>query len=236
MVVRINLDSLVDFIRRVGRPVTLGQLTREVLQSALVSAAPEIHYAPGSEYEVGARLLLDGQRVEVAAVQEGYNPSQGAFKVLILRLLDGSQRRMAAGVAGAPLASLVERSTPALESMDPQEEAALRQQLRETLAADDRFLSCETPQGELWCLDEMLPSISPGERRQALALIPNAPVNGALVSRTTEELSQALWGIGDDGSDDTALLAFALAWMLQQETEIFYDHRAFVAGEASLRA
>ena len=232
MVVQINLDSLTDFIRGVGRPVALGQLTREVLQSALASAAPEIHYAPGSAYTVGARLLLDGQHVEVAAVQEGHNPAQGTFNVLILRLPDGNQRRMAAGVAGAPLAPPPEPSRMPLESMNPQDEATLRQQLRETLSADDRFLNCETSQGELWCLDEMLPSISPEERRQALSLIPRALINGALISRTTEELSQALWGIGDDGSDDAALLAFALARMLQQETEIFYDHHGWLSRAA----
>jgi len=232
MVVQINLDSLMDFIRGVGRPVALRPLTREVLQSALASAAPEIHYAPGAAYTVGARLLLDGQHVEVAAVQEGHNPAQGTFNVLILRLPDGNQRRMAAGVAGAPLAPPPEPSRMPLESMNPQEEAILHQQLRETLSADDRFLNCETSQGELWCLDEMLPSISPEERRQALSLIPSALINGALVSRTTEELSQALWGIGDDGSDDVALLAFALARMLQRETEIFYDHHGWLSRAA----
>ncbi|MBE9507113.1 MAG: hypothetical protein IMY86_03615, partial [Chloroflexi bacterium] len=88
--------------------------------------------------------------------------------------------------------------------------AALRRAVRAALGAVSRFVPCQTLQGNIWCLAEMLPSVSQASLQKVLVALPKELSSEESVSLTTEELVSTVWGLEDDGSDAYALHAFAL--------------------------
>lgn len=223
IVASFDMSYLAETFRTTGRPLSSLQLLRLLEQSTRTPSIKVWPYAPGNDYAIGDVLSLETHHVTVVAVESAGNPKQGSFKVLTLRLPDGSERRMAAGIAGAPTAALIEIADTKNPLLDPREEAAHRQNLRAALNADARFAHFYTARGDLWCLVEMLPVISPDERRIALEAIPDTLVSGMPVVQSTEALAERLWGITDDGSNEYALLTFALCRALQGEARLFFD-------------
>ncbi len=206
----VSADALVQLIRQAGRPVHINVLTRAALQAWLETGG-ERHYAPGADYQVGETVLLEGQRTVVKAVQPGHNPLQGFFSVVTLALPDGTERLMAAGISGAPAGERRPVSEAEVDEVLRSQGMAARQAVRAALSADPRCVSCQTLQGDLWCLAEMLPPVSQADLQRGLSALSQEQAGGEPVSWTTGQLVQAVWGMTDDGSNEYALHAFALS-------------------------
>lgn len=216
----VNVDPLVDLIHDAGCPVHLNVLTRRALRSWLEAKAQERHYAPGAHFKPGERIRFQGQWATVADVQAARNPVQGDFSVLTITLSDGSACLMAADIPGGPAETRQPVTEEVLEDLLNRREDEARRAARAALDDDPRLVFCSTPQGEIWCLQEMVPEVTREEVRSAEAILPHGLVDGELVSCTTEELAEAIWGLEDDGGDDYALCAFALRRALDDHESV----------------
>jgi len=212
---RVNLDVLAQTLRSAGHPIHVNVLARAAVRTWLEAGAGVRHYAPGAQYQAGETVVFGDQHATVRSVQEGSNPIQGPFSVLTLILPDDTERLMAAEVPGAPAGDRQPVTEAQVDEIQRTQGAAIRRAVQATLAADPRFISCQTLQGDLWCLVEMLPQVDQDNLRKVLTALPNELLDEEPVSRTTEELARAIWGLEDDGSDTYALHAFALSLALE---------------------
>jgi len=216
----VSLDGLSQVIRDAGRPLHVSVLTRAAARARLQAGAMERCYAPGASYQANETLLFQGQRATVAAVQAGHNPAQGTFSVLTLLLPDGTQRLVAAAVPAAPAEDRQLVTEAHVDDLLCTHGTEVHQAVLAALAADPRFVSCQTPQGDLWCLADVLPQVRSGDVQRALAALPDDLEDGQPVSRTTEELVRAAWGLEDDGRPAYALHAFALSRALHGHSAV----------------
>jgi len=234
----LNPDPLADLIRDGGRPVHLNVLTRHAVRTWLEARAEERHYAPGGQYKPGECIRFRGQRSIVTNVLPASNPVQGDFSILTIRLPDDTERLMAADIPDAPVERQQQVTQEAVDAyLDTKGEEA-RAAVREALKSDARFVSCSTPRGELWCLRDMVPKVTPDEVRSAEAILPRELVNSELISHATEELTAVIWGLDDDGSHDYALCAFALSRALDAREAVLNlgDRWAHAEAWEALRA
>ena len=206
----VNLEILSQVIREAGQPVHINVLTRAAARAWLEVGAGVRHYAPGARYQAGETVLFGDQRAMVESVRQGGNPVQGPFAVLALLLPDGTERFMAAEVPEAPAEDRQPVTEARVEEAMRTQGAALRRAVRAALGADSRFAPCQTLQGNIWCLAEVLPQVRREDLQKAQAAFPEGLVDEEPVSCTTEELVSTVWGLEDDGSDAYALHAFAL--------------------------
>jgi len=213
--VNLDRDRLVQVIREAGSPVHINVLTHAVLQAWLEDSTRERRYAPGAQYRTGDTILFQGQRTTVAAVREAANPAQGSFAILTLALPDGTQRIMAAQIPGAPAEDHPPIGEAQVEEALRARATEAREAIQPALGTDPRFVSCQTLQGDLWCLVEMLPAVQESDVQAALAALPGHLADEEPASCTAEELVGAVWGLADDGGDTFALHAFALARALR---------------------
>jgi len=218
----VNLDTLARTVRSAGCPLHLNVLTRAAARVWLEAQTGTRRYAPGSRYQVGETVLLDGQRAVVEAVQQGGNPVQGTFTILTLRFPDGTERLMTAEVPGAPEEECQPVAEEQVEEMLNARGAAARQAVQAALQSDPRFASFQTTQGELWCLGELLPEVGKEALQKVLVVLSQAPRPGEteLPSHSTEELVRVAWGMEDDGGASYALHAFALSQALAERTDV----------------
>jgi len=210
----VNPDVLAQTMRLAGHPVHINVLARAAVRTWVEAGVGVRHYAPGARYQAGETVMFGDQHATVRSVQEGDNPIQGPFSVLTLALPDGTERLMAAEVPGAPAGDRQPVTETRVDEVQRTQGAAIRRAVQATLAADPRFILCQTLQGDLWCLVEMLPQVDQDNLQKALTALPNELLDEEPVSRTTEELARAIWGLEDDGSDTYALHAFALSLAL----------------------
>ena len=216
----VSLDGLSQVIRDAGRPLHVSVLTRAAARACLQAGAMERCYAPGASYQANETLLFQGQRATVAAVRAGHNPAQGTFSVLTLLLPDGTQRLVAAAVPAAPAEDRQLVTEAQVDDLLRTQGAQVCQAVQAALATDPRFASCQTPQGDLWCLADVLPQVHSGDVQRVLAALPDDLEHGQPVSRTTEELVRAAWGLEDDGRPAYALHAFALSRALHDHSAV----------------
>ena len=206
----VNLEVVSQVIREAGRPVHINVLARATTRARLEAEAGVRHYAPGARYQAGETVLFGDQRATVKSVQKGGNPVQGPFAVLTLLLPDGTERFMAAEVPEAPAEDRQPVTEAQVDEALRNQGAETRQAVQAVLAADPRFVPCQTLQGNIWCLAEMLPSVSQTSLQRVLVALPKELSSEEAVSLTTEELVSTVWGLEDDGSNAYALRAFAL--------------------------
>lgn len=206
----IDLQLLEQEIRKAGRPLHANILARAAVRAHLERAGSERSYAPGAQYAPQEVISFDGQQATVLAVEPASNPKQGAFKILTLMLEDGTERYMAAEVAGAPAEHKRSVTDAEVDQVIAEHGATVRAAVSDALGGDGRFVWFQDPQGDLWCLADMPPVVSEEDLAKVAAALPRDIENGELVSSTTEELVRAVWGSGDDGSAEYALRAFAL--------------------------
>ncbi|HUX77384.1 MAG TPA: hypothetical protein VMY40_12160, partial [Anaerolineae bacterium] len=213
----VNLDHLAQVVREAGRPVHVNVLSRAAVRAWLeAGAATERRYAAGARYRAGETIRFDDQRATVQSVRAESNPVQGPFSVLTLVLPDGTERLMAADVPGAPAEDRAVVTAAQVDEALRARSIEARQAVRAALAADPRFVSCQTSQGDLWCLAEMLPPVAQADLQKAVAALPEELVDEELASCTTGELVDAAWGLEDDGGDAYARHAFALSRALSE--------------------
>lgn len=214
---RVDREALAQDIRSAGRPVHINVLARTSVQARLKVEAEERCYAPGARYSQGETIRFDDQSVVVKAVQAVSNPEQGQFAVLTLVLPDGSERRMAADVAGA---SAQDRepvsSDERVRAILDEEGLATRTAVQEALGTDTRFVWFQDAQGDHWCLAEMLPDVTDEDLTKVWPLLQGLLEASIIHPRSTEELVKAIWGMENDGSYAYVLKAFALNAALQR--------------------
>ena len=181
----VNLDRLARVVREAGRPVHVNVLARAAVRAWLEAGTAARRYAPGARYRAGETIRFDDQRATVQSVRAESNPVQGPFSVLTLVLPDGTERLMAAEVPGAPAEDRIAIAPAQVDKALRAQGAEARQAAQAALAADLRFVSCQTSQGDLWCLAEMLPPVAQTDLQKALAALPEDLVDEKPVSRTT---------------------------------------------------
>jgi len=219
----VRLEDLARMIREEGRPVYINKLAYAAVRAWLEARLGKRCYAPGSQYTPGETIQFNGELVTVKSVRLGGNPRQGQFKVLTLMLPDGTERYMAAGVGGAPSQDKNVISDREIRAIIADEEGiAIRAVVQEALSRDSRFVWFQDDQDDQWCLEEMLPSVGDRELAKVADALVRELQNGEPVSKTTEELVQAAWGAGDDGSNLYALRAFALGRVLLSCIDVEY--------------
>jgi hypothetical protein len=207
----VNLDELAQVIRETGRPVPITVLTRVAVRVLLEDRAKERCYVPGAQYTQGETIRFNGQLSIVKSVRLGNNPRQGHFKVLTLALPDGTEQYMVAEVDGAPYQDRETVSDQHVRTIaDGEKGLSVRTVVQEAMSEDSRFVWFQDVQRDQWCLTEMLPEVGDEELTKVANVLVKGLENGEPVSKTTEELVQAVWGAGDDGSNVYALRAFAL--------------------------
>ncbi|MCX7855135.1 MAG: hypothetical protein N2556_04015 [Anaerolineae bacterium] len=218
----VDPEVLAQAIRSSGRPLHINVLTRAAARAWLETRAGPRPYAPGNSYRVGETVCIADQTATVEATHRGENPKQGPFAILILRFPDGTKCLKAAEIPGAPVAEK-RPSVPEerIDALIEAREAEIRQATRTTLQADPRFVSLQTPQGEIWCLQEMLPPVDAPALRKVLVGIQRIPRGeGEPLSYSTEELVHIAWGLTNDGSATYDLHAFALCRTLTGQEEV----------------
>ncbi len=103
----VDLDTLAAAMPESAVPVDIDTLVHQLARLMLERHAYVRGYAPGVQYRVGVRVWFGGQVADVVAVRRQYNPQQGSFSVVDLKLAaDDSVRRVVAGVDGAPVIAL----------------------------------------------------------------------------------------------------------------------------------
>lgn len=216
----VDLDALEQEIRSAGRPVHINVLARAVAQPWSSGPVKPRRYAPGSGYRRGEKVLVDKQAATVKATTRAENPVQGSFRILTLALPDGTKRYKAAKVKGAPTEP---RQTSPIGSPYPDsigDSQRIRTVVGIALGTDRRFASFQDPQGDQWCLVEMLPEVGDREISRALGALSSRLKEGEPVSLPTAELVRAVWRIPDDGGAEYALHAFALGRALSVHPRI----------------
>lgn len=212
----VDVERLARVIEEKGRPVHVNVLAREAVRGFLETHGERL-YAPGARYAVGELIRLDGQTAEVRAARAGGNPKQKAFAVLTLGMVDGSERWMAAEVAGAPAQDREVVSEDRARSLIKDKEGArIRRMVGEVLDRDARFVWFQDAQGDQWCLTKLLLKVEDAELAKAGAVLPEGLMNGEPQTKSTEALVGAAWGIANDGSDAYELAAFALGRALTE--------------------
>jgi len=99
----VDLDALASAMPESAALVDIDTLEQQLARLMLERRADVRGYAPGAQYRVGVRLWFGEQAADVVAVRRQYNPQQGSFSVVDLRLSgDDGVRRVVASVAGAP--------------------------------------------------------------------------------------------------------------------------------------
>jgi hypothetical protein len=206
----LNPEPFVDLIHDAGRPLHLNVLAQHAAQTWLEARAQQRCYAPGTQYKPGERIRFRGQWATVTNVQSACNPAQGEFSILTIRLPDGSKCFMAAGIPGAPVDEQQPVTPELMDGYLDKRGEEVRLAVQIVLDGDPRFVACSALQGELWCLRDMVPEVTEEEVRSAHEALPAELTDGEIISRTTDELTNTIWGLEDDGGDDYALCAFAL--------------------------
>ena len=216
----VNLDAMASVIREEGLPVHVRKLALAAVRIYLAEQTGERVYAAGNSYISGEKILLYGKKAVIEAVEDGQNPAQGRFKILILRLPDGSQKYMAAEVLEAPKVEQEPSSDRQVDIFYKENGLAIRTGLQNALQGDERFVWFQDAQGDQWCLVEMLPIVSDDHMSRALSFVQRR--NDDLVPEpvSTEELVHKLWELDNDGSIAYILTAFALNAKLQQFQEV----------------
>jgi len=98
-----DLDALAAAMPEIAASDDIDALVHELARLMLERRADVRGYAPGAQYRVGVRVWFGEQVADVVAVRQQYNPQQGSFSVVDLRLpAESDFRRVVAGVAGAP--------------------------------------------------------------------------------------------------------------------------------------
>lgn len=212
----VNLDALIPVIREAGRPVSIRVLALAALCAWMESRVGERHYAPGDEYVAGDVIRFNGELVEVKAVQDGENPVQGQFKILTLRFPDGTERYVAAGVAGAPTWKGETVSDQRVQGVYREDGLAVRTVVQKALDADERFVWFQDAQADQWCLAEMLPEVTKDHLSRVWSVLQGSLAEPGLHPGTTEGLVEEIWEQPNDGSDAYVLRAFALNVALQR--------------------
>jgi len=135
----VDLDALVAAMGKSPATADIDALVHQLARLMLDRRADVRGYAPGAQYRVGDRVRLDEHVADVVAVRRQYNPQQGSFSVVDLRLPTGDGlRRVVAGVAGAPaIAPSVAVDEEAVAALV----AAAGPVLRKALLADARLAS-----------------------------------------------------------------------------------------------
>ncbi len=166
-----DLEHLSNVFLETEEPATLEALTRELIAAriaqlkALREAASQQgrQYRPSESYEVGETLLFPlwgDKRGEVIAVREGNNPQYEAFKVIRVRMDDGSEREFAAELPGEhPLNdfTFVKEETLSEEEVFARYGEHIAEKLKAALSQDENFVSV----GGLWFVRDLLLDISP---------------------------------------------------------------------------
>lgn len=216
----LNLESLVNIFHKAGRPVHINVLTRKAARAWLEARREERHYVAGARYEPGETLLFEGRWATVESVQAGWNPLQGDFAILTLCFPDGAQSLMAAEIRDAPMDDQRLITDEQGKEILRERQAQVRQDLQSALSNDSRFVSCETSQGEFWCLGKILPEVTVGELQKAVDYLSDELKCDEIVSHTIESLARVIWGLENDGSDDYALYTFALWRILDTRDDV----------------
>jgi hypothetical protein len=207
----VNLEELAQMIRERGRSVYIGELARAAVRVWLEAIVGKRRYSPGAQHTLGETIQFDGNLVTVKSVRSGSNPQQGQFKVLTLALPDGTEKCVAAEVAGAPVHGRETISDQKVRSIVAGEQgASIRAMVQDAMSKDSRFVWFQDEQDDQWCLREMLPHVGDEELAQVADTLVKELQRGEPISKTTEDLVQAVWDTGDDGSNTYALRAFAL--------------------------
>ena len=168
----INLDRLADLIREQEAPVSLANLAREAIRSYLTTDNGTPVFAPGGQYPPGTRLRFNGLVGDVVNAQNAQNVVQGNFKILTLRLKGGENVRVAAEIDRAPTTlSPAMVSEQVVDTLFEVQEASFLPRVRQSLAADPRFIMLYHQGGEYGCLREFFPPMSPDVLDAALAIL-----------------------------------------------------------------
>ncbi len=166
-----DLEHLSNTFLETEEPATLEALTRELIAARIAQlkalrqagSAQGRQYRPAESYEVGETLLFPlwgDKRGEVIAVREGNNPEYPAFKVIRVRMDDGSEHEFAAELPGEhPLNdfTLVREEELSEEEVFARYGRQIAEKLKEALTQDENFVSV----GGRWFVRDLLLDISP---------------------------------------------------------------------------
>ena len=185
-------------IRAAGRPLH---------QNRLIEIADQHirDYSPFTDNDkFGEFVCYQGRPAEISGIQRGSNPKQGEFNILQLTFFDGSDPfYVVGGIVKTPDKKF---SSASEHPIDWTICIAL------ILGKDDRLIHLRNEQGDIWCLNELLPSVSNHELDLAISLLDEELTpEGNLITRSTQELVQYIWKIPNDGGHRYHCYAFAIA-------------------------
>jgi len=133
----VDLDALAAAMPESAASDDMDTRVHELARLMLERRADVRGYAPGAQYRAGDRVWFGEQVADVVAVRRQFNPQQGSFSVVDLKLpADDELHRVVAGVASAP-------ATASSAAVDDDAVAALVAAagpvLREALLGDARL-------------------------------------------------------------------------------------------------
>ncbi len=185
----VAMDWLADVLRDAAQALPIRVLAREAVRATMVAGGQLRVYAAGRSYDQGERVrLLDGRIGDVISVERGGNVTQGSFKIVSVKLLDGEVVRLAAEVSGAPETAAPELVNDAMVARvwAGREDTFVRK-VRQAIASDPRFVTLYYSDEEYGCLREFFPAMSPDVLDAALALLLDGLFDQVPVARITEE-------------------------------------------------